>query len=276
MASLWHGHLGSLYNRLTYMVGEQVYWQIFRGPVNRARRAVLGLPPMGRLAPFAATRRRREPVLYGFSPTVVPKPPDWQPWIEVAGYWFLPPDEGWQPPPEVLRFLEAGPPPVYVGYGSMHARSAPDLTSLVVEALAMTGRRGVLLTGWGALTRDGLPDFVLPVESIPHEWLFPRCTAVVHHGGAGTTAAGLRAGRPTIVTPFFADQPFWGSRIYRLGAGPKPILVRRLTAPRLAAAIRAAVDDGRVRERAADVGKRIRAEDGVARAVEFVHRHFAR
>jgi UDP:flavonoid glycosyltransferase YjiC (YdhE family) len=134
------------------------------------------------------------------------------------------------------------------------------------------GLRGILLSGWGALSHDGLPDYVLPVKSVPHEWLFPRVTAVVHHGGAGTTGAGLRAGIPSILVPFFGDQYFWASRIAALGVGPESIPVKRLSVQRLERALRISVTDQRMRERAGNVGAAIQAENGVARVVEVLER----
>jgi hypothetical protein len=255
-------------SRLTYLVGEQVFWLVFRTGVNEARREVLGLPPLPLRAPFPEARRRGAPALYGYSPTVLPKPSDWPDWVRVTGYWFLDRTADWRPAPELVRFLESGPPPVYVGFGSMHARSAPSLTATVVEALRRTGQRGILLSGWGALTDTGLPDGITAVDSVPHDWLFPQTAAVVHHAGAGTTGAGLRAGVPTVAIPFFADQPFWARRVFDLGAGPRPIPLKRLTAERLAGAVQIAVQDESVRARAAEVGEAIRAEDGVAQAVE--------
>jgi UDP:flavonoid glycosyltransferase YjiC (YdhE family) len=143
-----------------------------------------------------------------------------------------------------------------------------------VEALCETRQRGILLTGSGAFIRDGLPDELLALDSAPHDWLFPRMAAVVHHGGAGTTAAALRAGVPSIVVPFFADQPHWARTVHDLGVGPGPIPHRRLTADRLAEAIERALSDEDMRARAGALGQRIRAEDGVARAVEIIREHF--
>jgi sterol 3beta-glucosyltransferase len=143
---------------------------------------------------------------------------------------------------------------------------------IVVEALRASGQRGLLASGWGGLKPASLPPDVFLVDAVPHDWLFPRVAAVVHHGGAGTTAAGLRAGRPTVICPFLADQPFWGRVVHGRGVGPKPIPQRRLTVTSLAAAIDAAVHGGAMRRRAAELGEQIRAEDGVARAVEIIAR----
>jgi UDP:flavonoid glycosyltransferase YjiC (YdhE family) len=152
----------------------------------------------------------------------------------------------------------------------MTPRDARELAETAVTALQQTGQRGILSTGWGGLKQEmlNLPDDVLVVDQAPHDWLFPRMAAVVHHGGAGTTAAGLRAGVPTITVPFFFDQPFWGQQVARLGAGPPPIPHKRITAANLAAAIHRAVTDERMQARAAELGRRIRAEDGVAMAVQ--------
>jgi UDP:flavonoid glycosyltransferase YjiC (YdhE family) len=157
----------------------------------------------------------------------------------------------------------------------MTHRDPEQVAEIVVKALTMTKQRGVLLTGWAGLNHNALPDHVFQIDAVPHDWLFPRMAAIVHHGGAGTTAAGLRSGAPSISVPFFADQPFWARRVFELGVGPKPIPQKQLTAERLAEAIRMAVTDTAMRARAAEVGKRIQAEDGVRRAVEAVQQHLS-
>jgi UDP:flavonoid glycosyltransferase YjiC (YdhE family) len=150
-------------------------------------------------------------------------------------------------------------------------RDAEDLTRLVVKALSMVGQRIVLLGGWANLGETRLPENIFKVDNIPHEWLFARVKAVVHHGGAGTTAAGLRAGKPSVIIPFFADQPFWGWRVHQLGAGPKPIPRKKLTSERLAQAIICAVRDQDIRARAENLGEKIKSEDGVANAVGLIN-----
>jgi sterol 3beta-glucosyltransferase len=188
----------------------------------------------------------------------------------VTGYWFLEPPQGWEPPVDLVQFLQAGPPPIYIGFGSMSSRKPEEAADLVIQALARTGQRGVLYEGWGGLRKEQVPETVFMTRSIPHTWLFPRMAAVVHHGGVGTTAAGLAAGVPSIVTPFFADQPFWGQRVYELGVGPTPIARRRLTVDTLAEAIGHAVSDTEMRKRASLLGERIRAEKGITQAVTLI------
>ena len=184
----------------------------------------------------------------------------------MTGYWFLDQGKDWQPPGELAEFLEGGPPPVYVGFGS----AAPDPEGSRAAALAALGRlglRGVLATDRRGMAGPG----ILEIEGAPHDWLFPRMAAVVHHGGAGTTAEGLRAGKPTAVFPSnFGDQLFWGRRVHALGVGPEPVPQRKLTVERLIAAIRAVTEGEGTRRRAARLGEMIRSEDGVARAVEIV------
>ena len=177
-------------------------------------------------------------VLHAHSPIVIATPADWPSWATALGYWPLRAQPGWRPSQPLADFLAAGEPPVYVGFGSMAGKDPAALTQLVVAALAAAGARGVVATGWGGLRRAGhVPDTVLMLDSAPHEWLFPRMAAVVHHGGAGTTAAGLRAGRPAVVCPFGMDQVFWAWRVHELGVGSEPIPQARLTVARLAAAI---------------------------------------
>jgi UDP:flavonoid glycosyltransferase YjiC (YdhE family) len=262
--------LGAGLNRLSHHMVRQVMWQGSRAADNLARREVLHLPAAPLSGPFNSERLRRLPVLYGFSPTVVPRPADWDDHTHVTGYWFLDSPADWTPPPALSAFLCNGPPPVYIGFGSMSSRRPEETADLVLSALAEAGQRAIMLTGWAGLRKEKLPNSIYMLDAIPHDWLFPRVAAVVHHGGVGTTAAGLRAGIPSILVPFFGDQPFWAGRVRALGVGPAAIPRRELTAGRLARAIQEAVTDEALRRRAAEIGALIRAEDGVDRAVTAI------
>lgn len=262
-----------LYNLASHHLFLRAFAHFFRHVIPMLR-AEHGLPPMSSREIRRAAREANAPVLFGFSPSVIPEPADWPDRAHVTGYWFLDAPKTWEPPERLRAFLDAGPPPVYVGFGSMVTRDPERATAQVLEALERTGQRGILLTGSGAFVAEGLPEGVLGLPAAPHDWLFRRMAAVVHHGGAGTTAAGLRSGAPSIVVPFFADQPHWARTVHDLGVGPKPIPHKRLTADRLTAAIGRALTDEEMRACATDLGKRIRAEDGVARAVEIIGGHF--
>ncbi len=262
--------LGGFANRISHHLVRQVMWQGFRAADGRMRREVLGLPPAPFAGPYRAQSLRGTPVLYGFSPSVIPKPADWGVDVHVTGYWTLDPTPDWMPPPALVDFLASGPPPVYVGFGSMGNRNPEETAALVLRAIKQTGQRAVLLSGWGGLAAGEVAESVFLVDSVPHAWLFPRMAAVVHHGGAGTTGAGLTAGVPSIVIPFFGDQPFWGKRVAELGVGPAPIPRQQLSVERLAQAIQQAVSDQPMRQAAARLGEKIRAEDGVAAALALV------
>ncbi|MBI5667602.1 MAG: glycosyltransferase family 1 protein [Chloroflexi bacterium] len=260
-----------MFNRLSFHAMRQMMWQSVRAG-DVATRKLLGMPAAPFWGPYQSLKRKRVPVLYGFSQHVLPRPNDWDDLHHVTSYWFLDAPDDWQPPSDLVDFLRAGPPPVYIGFGSMGSRNPAAAARLSLEALALAGQRGVIASGWGGMHHTHVPDTVYMLRSAPHSWLFPQMAAVVHHGGAGTTAAGLRAGIPSILVPHMGDQPFWGQRVADLGVGPAPIPRKRLTAERLAKAITQAISDTGMRRRAADLGIRIRAEDGVAQAVSLIER----
>ena len=262
--------LGGTVNRLSHHLFRQMMWQGFRQADRLARQQVLNLPPAPFWGSYNSAALRQYPTLYGFSSSVIPQPSDWQN-TQVTGYWFLDAAADWTPPAALMKFLNSGKPPVYIGFGSMGSRKPAATAALVLAALDRSGQRGILLSGWGGLSQANLPDTVLMVESIPHSWLFPRMAAVVHHGGAGTTAAGLRAGVPSIVIPFFGDQLFWGQRVAKLGVGTAPIPRKQLTVELLAQAIDWAVTDPVMIRQAANLGAKIQAEDGIAHAVAVIH-----
>jgi sterol 3beta-glucosyltransferase len=214
----------------------------------------------------------RTPLVNGFSPAIVPHPNDWTQDSETVGYWFLDEQSDWTPPAELVAFLDAKPTPVYIGFGSMSSNDPRGLFDLTCEALQVARQRAVFITGWSGLKDMQVPDNVCVIEKAPHGWLFERVAGVVHHGGAGTTAAGLRAGKPTMIIPHMADQPFWGRRVHDLGAGPKPVPRPKLTVERLAEGLRQLTGDAEMRRRAEALGAQIRAEDGIACGVEAIER----
>jgi sterol 3beta-glucosyltransferase len=254
--------LGGVLNRASYrLVG--LLTRPYSGLIRSWRGAHLGLAPRG--DPPAPAR-----TLYCYSPSLVPTPSDWPPDTVATGYWLRERRSEEPVDPGLEAFVGAGAPPVYVGFGSSVGPDPVRLTAIVGQALREVGARAVIATGWGGLVDGQVGGDSILIERAPHRWLFPRVAAVVHHGGAGTTAAGLLAGRPTVVCPFQGDQHFWGSAIHRAGAGPKPLPAKKLTAERLAAAIRAVIQEPAMRDRAVELSERIAPEDGAARASEQI------
>jgi UDP:flavonoid glycosyltransferase YjiC (YdhE family) len=260
---------GSMFNYLTHVVGGQSMWQMLRPIVNDARREVLSLDPYPLMGPWLEMIRQQLPIVYGYSGHVLPKPHDWPDCMHVTGYWFLR-EQGWTPPQQLLDFLADGPSPVYIGFGSMVDRDPERMTEIALDALRYSGQRAIFLRGWGGLQQTDLPSSVFMIDQAPHEWLFPRMAAIVHHGGAGTTAASIRAGVPSIIVPFFGDQPFWADRVSALGVGIAPLARKTLNGAQLAGAIDRALRNVELRTKATALGERVRAEDGVTHAVGLI------
>ncbi|MEU2393397.1 glycosyltransferase [Streptomyces sp. NPDC007369] len=231
--------------------------RLFAPAVGQLRRD-LRLPPRRFGGPLGLRHGRT--VLHGFSPRIVPRPTDWPEGHQVCGYWWPATRPGWQPDPRLLDFLAAGPPPVFVGFGSFVAADADRLSSLLTASLRRAKVRGIIQSGWSGLHGEG--DDVITVSEVPHAWLFPKTAAVVHHAGAGTTAAGLRAGIPAVAVPVQLDQHFWAARLHALGVSPPPLRYQRLTAQQLAHAIVSATRDPAMRTRSRDLAAGLAVEDG--------------
>jgi sterol 3beta-glucosyltransferase len=261
------GNRGGFLNKLSYTLFFQAALLPYRGLINNWRKEKLGLPAF---RDELTLHGQAVPKLYAYSSHVVPVPSDWDGSSIVTGYWFLDSSSDWEPPTDLVAFLSQGAVPIYIGFGSMAPQDSRTTTKLVMEAIQQSGQRAILATGWGGLSVSETPSNIYILNSAPHDWLFPQCAAVVHHGGAGTTAAGLKAGKPTIICPFIGDQPFWGKRIYELGVGSPPIPQKQLTAEKLERAIREMMADSQVHQRAEELGKKIRVENGVSQAVEFI------
>jgi sterol 3beta-glucosyltransferase len=262
--------LGKIYNRLTHLFVEQAYWHFNKVYINHWRKESLELTTLPLFGPFSQPRWKSLPFLYGYSPTVNPKPFDWPNNTHITGYWFLPEDKQWRPDGKLLEFLSSGLPPVYIGFGSMPDRHPDQLLKLVTEALNKIGQRAVVQGQWSKYGDNIQSDTIFRIDWVPHSWLFPRMAAIVHHGGASTVANALRAGVPSIVIPFSWDQPFWGERIFELGAGPKPISRGILTTESLKQAIQTCLYDSKIKENASHFGMAIQNEDGVHQAVRIV------
>ena len=255
--------LPGLLNRLSYALVNQAVWRTFRRPINLARQA-LGMPR--RASPW-----RDLPMLYGISPSLLPPPPDWPDNHRICGQWRAP-ERGWQPPPDLQAFLDAGPAPVYLGFGSMTGFDRDQVLPALLAALAP--RRVLLFPGWAGLPSAPLPPNVFVIGPTPHEALFPRCAVIIHHGGSGTTHSACRAGVPSLVMPFAADQFFWADRLHRLGVAPAALSPKRLDAARLASAI-AVAERADTRSRAVALGRAMTVEDGVAVGVAAIEAYLS-
>jgi sterol 3beta-glucosyltransferase len=249
-------------NRATYLTVAATL-RAYSGIVNSWRVGDLGLPRGD--GPGHAV------VLQAFSSLVTPVDPNWPDSVHTTGSWYLPRVETWTPDAALKAFLEAGPAPVYVGFGSMAGRGAERTGDIVAKAVRAAGVRAIVATGWGGLAARSSDD-LLVIDQAPHDWLFGKVAAVVHHGGGGTTAAALAAGVPQVVCPFVADQPHWAQRMHAIGVAPQPLPHKKLTVTSLAEAITHAANDPAIRQRAAELGEQVRSENGVGVAVRELER----
>lgn len=263
--------LGRFYNRFTYTVLYRLIWLLISTPINQFRQSTLQLP-LVRKPILNRMRDLQIPLLSAVSPTVISIPSDWSALDYMAGYWFLDSASDFTPQASLLDFLADGLPPVYIGFGSMIGPEAIKTIEIALDALCKTGQRGLLVTGWSGFDSSDLPSHVFKINSIPHDWLFTKMQCIIHHGGAGTTAATFRSGIPGIPIAFLADQPFWAYRAYNLGVSPRPIDRRKMTADQLADVIHETINNYELRDRADKLGQKIRQENGVAQAVNIINK----
>jgi UDP:flavonoid glycosyltransferase YjiC (YdhE family) len=255
-------------NRLTHSVSKKITWWTSSFGFKQVRRRA-GLPKRKLYFPFDKDPLRSPtPILCAWSPSILPSSRDWGENVHVTGYYFLDVDESYQPSIDLQNFLDAGESPICVTFGSMLNRDAARIDNIVRDALRRTNNRGIILSGWGIASNQE-SDNLIYFDAVPHEWLLPRCKMIVHHGGAGTTSAGLRAGIPNVVVPFTTDQPFWGRQVHAVGAGPKPILVNKLSTENLTRAIIDA-EDKAIRKQVQILGQSIRSENGVQYASRLI------
>ncbi|KKY16163.1 putative udp- transferase [Diplodia seriata] len=273
-------------NFMSYPLVEMMTWQGLGDLVNKFRVKTLGLEPVSTLWAPGQLYRLKVPYTYLWSPTLVPKPSDWGPEINIAGFTFLDLASSFTPPDALVQFLDAGPPPVYIGFGSIVVDDPDAFTDMILRAVSLAGVRALVSKGWGGIGGGGnssgassssaassVPENIFLLDNTPHDWLFPRVAAVVHHGGAGTTAIGLKCGRPTMIVPFFGDQPFWGAMVAKAQAGAHACVpYRKLTAERLAQGIRQCLEDEEAGRNAARLAESIAVEgDGAENAVRSFH-----
>jgi UDP:flavonoid glycosyltransferase YjiC (YdhE family) len=265
----------NLTNYISYVLVEMLTWQGLGDLINRFRNKELGLEDINMLRAPGMLQRMKIPHTYCWSPALIPKPKDWGQHIAISGFYFLNLATNYTPDPDLKAFLDAGPPPVYIGFGSIVLDDPNAMTKTLFEAVEKTGQRALISKGWGGMGAEelGKPDNVFMLGNCPHDWLFKQVSAVVHHGGAGTTAAGITAGRPTLVVPFFGDQPFWGAMVHRAGAGPEPIPHKQLTADNLAEGIKICLkpeSQSKAHELAAKIAKERGSDEGAQSFHQFL------
>jgi hypothetical protein len=261
-------------NLLSFHLVELLTWQGLGDIINTFRVQTLGLEPLSSLFAPGLTWRLKIPFTYAWSPALLARPKEWGNHINISGYFTDPTNTAHDPSPELARFLENGDPPIYIGFGSIKLDNSAEITQLMLAAVERCGVRAIISHGWANLGSDihpdDVPETVLFIDDTPHPWLFPQCSAVIHHGGVGTTAAGLEVGRPTVVVPFFGDQWFWGDMVARRGAGPKPIPFKQLTLEKLSEAIDFALRP-ECREVAQEIANSMEREYGCEAGAGFFH-----
>nr|WP_281411737.1 glycosyltransferase [Starkeya sp. ORNL1] len=258
-------------NSAQYAIAAQLLWQVLRPAIARSEAELSGNASVPLLVPFKSMLHARQTILLAYSRHLVPQsgqPPN----VLNTGFWQLDRSPAWKPTPDLARFLGAGPPPIYVGFGSMPIRQPRQVAHAILAAVRSLGARAILDAGWSTMEPSDLRDDAIVIKNVPHDWLFEHVAAVVHHGGAGTTAAALRAGRPSVMVPFILDQFFWAERLHALHVAPPALPFDRLGERRLAAALKQVMGDSKLRENAKRLGQQVRSEGGVALAAERIER----
>ncbi len=266
-------NVGNSFNKLTHIIVEKLQKIVFGGIINNWRQRHSLKPLAKDVQVFDYIRNKGYPWIFGFSSSILPYPEDWKEHLKVTGYWFLDAPKNWHPPSDLIAFIESGPPPVYIGFGSMIHHKNEKISLNFINALDKIGCRGIISSGWSNLGISNLPENVFKIDSVPHSWLFPKMSAVIHHGGSGTTAAALRAGIPSLIIPFLADQFFWGKCIYRLGVGPKPLSVKKMNVRKLVFKINDMLANREMQKKAKELSKNIQNEDGVGEAVKIINNY---
>ncbi len=260
------------YNDLSYNLLHRIQSSTMAGARNDIATKHLGVPK-SKFKEYEATLAKI-PAITCVSQHIFQRPSDWAEHFQVTGY-LIDDDPDWKAPQDLVDFIEAGEAPVYIGFGSMPNSKPEATTQLIIEAVQQTGKRAVILKGWAGLRADDSPDNIYILDYAPHSWLFPKMSALVHHGGAGTTASGFRAGVPMTIVPHQADQPYWGRTVFELGVGTKPIPRKKLSVDNLASAIRIMSSDESMRANAQELSGKIAQEDGLAESVAWVEKFLA-
>ncbi len=255
------------YNNLSYTLWQRIIWSMLGSRGNEFRTEYLNLPKMTWLE-YQQTLKNT-PTLTLVSEHLLPRPADWNVNQHLTGFVFDH-DPEWQAPQSLVNFLNSDEKPIYVGFGSMADNKPEETTRIILEAMRQSGKRAVLLSGWAGIGQTDIPDNVHVLKYAPHSWIFPKMQAVIHHGGAGTTAAGIHAGVPTIVVPHLSDQPYWGNLLHQNGVATKNIPRSKLSVERLVVAINEVTSSTHMQAKATALGEKIRSEDSIAKAMTII------
>ena len=262
--------LGKAMNKLSHVMAQQYTGLLFLPAINAARKSLYNLPPLPRSF-YATLPGIADLVLCAYSSLLISRPADWSKNIHVTGFWTLPHQETWQPESDLVAFLQAGSAPIYIGFGSMNPYHPTETIAIVEAALTQIGQRGILLVDKDVSLSQKHSDILYLTNNVAHDWLFPQMQAIVHHGGAGTTAASLQAGVPTVIVPSISDQWFWGYQVARIGVGPRPISRKNLTTQNLVDRLNTALKNQGMRQKAREMGARIKSENGVEQGVKLMN-----
>ena len=262
--------LGKTMNRLSHVMAQQYTRLLFLPAANAARKSLYHLPPLSRNF-YATLPDIADLVLCAYSPLLLPRPSDWSKNIYVTGFWTLQHQEGWQPESDLVSFLHSGSVPIYIGFGSTNSYQSTETIGMVEAALTQLEQRGILLVDKNVARSQQRSSLLYLTNGVAHDWLFPQMQAIVHHGGAGTTAASLQAGVPTIIVPSISDQWFWGYQVARIGVGPHPLNRKNLTTQGLVERLSTTIHDQQMRQRAKEFGAYIQKENGVEQAVHLLN-----
>ncbi|MBD8498304.1 glycosyltransferase [Paenibacillus arenosi] len=261
-------------NEKSYVL-NRLFLLSFMGIMNKWRRETLNLPARSIFTNDLSIEGRAVPILYGCSPATVPYNPKWGEQVCMEGYWLLQGEDDWKPSRALVSFLENGSAPIVISFSSMPLKQPDNVLSMLKQALKQTGQRAIILTGSSGMQNhaNDMDENILYVQEAPHSWLFPLSAGVIHHGGAGTTAAAVKAGKPMTICPFSGDQPFWARRMHELGVSTPTLLEKQMTAERFAEAIYSLVNSLELNNKAASLSEKVNQERGVERTIDFVDRH---
>lgn len=260
-------------NLASHFIAAQVFWLLLRKTINKWRTGELGLKKLGFFAPTSYPPIYDVPKLIAASQTLITPAPDWPENVQVTGYMELPMAKVWTPPAHLQKFLDQGDPPLYVGFGSLTERCDEKMTRAIIDVLQELSIRTILSGKFHYLKKEQLPEHILWIESAPHDWLFPRVQAIVHHGGAGTTHASLLAGKPTLIVPYVVDQFHWGDKVYRFGLGPRPLPAKKLMKEAFRTSVEQLLKNPSYQSHAEANAEKMQQENGVERVVEFLKQH---